>query len=181
MKNLLFFVFICLLAVGCSSNELSREQAFEMIKSKYPRTLDIDIYTADPGFARRLIDAGLEKSGYVTVQRTQKLGDVGKPLVHFTEKARPFLLPDKNEDAAISSIKKATLVEENIVEVTGIKMSQDNTKAVVEYTTKYANASPFVALSKIDPEKLTTRKAYFSLYDDGWRIEEKPSADFIGL
>lgn len=177
MKNLLFFVIVCLLAVGCSSNELSREQAFEMIKSNYPKMRDIEIYIADPGFAKRLLDAGLETDGYVTVQRTQKLADVGEPLVQFTEKAQEFLLPE--EKTSESWKKKALLFEEDIVEVTGIKRSQDNTKAVVEYTTKYTKTSPFIALTKIEPEKTTTRKAYFALYDDGWRLEEKPGADFV--
>lgn len=175
MKQLLFFA--CLLMFSCSSNELTREQAFEMIKSNYPKTRDIDIYIADPGFAKRLIDAGLEEEGYVTVQRTQKLADIGEPLVQFTEKSQAFLLPD--ETGSTSSIKKALLVEEDILEVTGIKMLQDNTKAIVEYTTKYTRTSPYIALTKIDPEKTVTRKAYFSLYDDGWRIEEKPGVDFV--
>src|SRR5439155_23300801 len=85
----------CLLIAGCTSNELSREEAFRLIQQdkQYPRVIDYEINRVDPDQARKVLNAGLEKDGWVTVQRTQKLVDVGKPLIHFTDKAKPYLLP----------------------------------------------------------------------------------------
>lgn len=45
--------------------------------------VDYDIYCGDPEFARKVLDAGLEAQGLVTVQQTQKLSEVGNPLIRF--------------------------------------------------------------------------------------------------
>lgn len=115
---------------------------------------------------------GLEKEGLVTVQRTQKLGDVGKPLVEFTSKAQAYLLPTPEKDKAIH-LQKVKLADEDLVEVTGIKTMEDGKQAVAEYTTAYKNVSGFSALTDINFNQTATHKANFSLYDDGWRLEKK--------
>ncbi len=175
MKRLtIIFLMTCLIN-GCTSKEkLSREEAFRIIKEsmKYPIVIDYDIYCSDPEFAKRAIDKGLEKEGLVTVKRTQKLGDAGKPLVEFTGKAQPYLLPTPEKDKAIH-VQKVKLADEDLVEVTGIKTTEDGKQAVAEYTTAYKNVSGFSALTDINFNKTTTRKANFALYDDGWKAEKK--------
>jgi hypothetical protein len=47
-----------------------------------------------------MIDAGLEVQGLLTVKRTQKLGEIGSPLISFTDKAKAFLLPTSADDKA---------------------------------------------------------------------------------
>lgn len=72
-----------LLFQSCDSKqELSREEALSQIKQerKYPGVLDYDIYCGDPKYSSKVLDAGLESEGLVTVQQTQKLVDAGKPL-----------------------------------------------------------------------------------------------------
>jgi len=80
-----------LLLTGCTSKELSREEAFRLLQQgkQFPRIIAYDIYRSDPQYARAVLDAGLEIEGLVTVQRTQKLADIGKPLIEFTAKAKP--------------------------------------------------------------------------------------------
>lgn len=84
--------------------KLSREEALQQIKKErnYPRVLDYDIYCGDPEQGRKVLDAGLESEGLVTVQRIQKLIDVGKPFIAFTAKAQPFLLATSEKDKATS-------------------------------------------------------------------------------
>lgn len=175
MKILTIVLLTAFLIVGCTSKEeLSREEASSLIKQamKYPRVIDFNIYSADPEFAKLAIDKGLEKDGLVTVQRTQKSGDVGKPLVEFTSKAQPYLLPTPEKDKAIH-VQKVKLADKNMVEVTGIKTMEDGKQAVAEYTTTYKNVSGFLVLTDINFSKTAPHKANLVLYDDGWRLEKK--------
>ncbi len=175
MKILTAILLTAFVISGCTSKvELSREEASSMIKDalKYPRVLDYDIYSADPEFVKMAIDKGLDKERLVTVQSTKKLGDVGKPLVEFTSKAQPYLLPTSEKDKAIH-VQKVKLADEDLVEVTGIKTTEDGKQAVAEYTTAYKNVSGFSALTDINFNKTATHKANFALYDDGWRLEKK--------
>lgn len=175
MKKLTIILSIFyLLIAGCTSNkDLSREEAFRLIQQQeqYPKVIDFDVYCSDPKYAKKAIDAGLEKEGLVTVQRTQKLADVGKPLVQFTAKAQPYLLATPPKDKAVN-IQRVKVADADLIEVTGVKTENDGKNAVVEYTTAYKNITPFSALSTINFDGKATRKARFSLYDDGWRLEK---------
>lgn len=171
--TLLSAVFFLLLA-GCSSNEeLSREEALNLIQQSknYPKVVDYDLYCGDPKYAKKAIDAGLESQGLVTVQRTQKLEEVGNPLIQFTDKAKPYLLPTPPGDQS-SHIQKVKLGDEALVEITGIKTGPSGKNAVVEYTTAYKNLTPFAVLAATNWEQQKARKANLALYDDGWRLEK---------
>ncbi|EOR96271.1 hypothetical protein ADIARSV_0506 [Arcticibacter svalbardensis MN12-7] len=181
MKKLLI-PLICLLIAGCSSKELTREQALELIRLelKYPKVLDYDLYAGDPKYGRNVLDAGLEKEGYVKVNRTVKLGEMGtKPIVEFTHKAEPYFLPTSAKDKKIQ-IQKVKIADVELTAVTGLKMVNDNKNAVAEYTTTYKNLTPFSILINKKLEPVNTHKAYLSLYEDGWRIEKNPGMEFLG-
>lgn len=175
MKKLYIILSIFYFTIaGCTSNkELSHEEAFKLIQQgkHYPQLLDYDIYCGDPKHAKKVIDTGLEAQGLLTVQRTQKLGDIGSPLIHFTDKAQAYLLPTPESDKS-SNIQKVKLADEELVEVTGIKTGQSGKDAVVEYTTAYKNLTPFSVLVPTNFNQQATRKANFALYDDGWRLEK---------
>jgi hypothetical protein len=175
MKKLAILLTITYLMVaGCSSkNELTREEAFRLIQQdkNYPKAIDYDLYCGDPKYARKAIDAGLDTQGLVTVQRTQKLGEVGNPLIHFTDKAKPYLLPTPSNDQS-SNIQKVKVAEEDLVEVTGINTGTSGKDAVVEYTTAYRDLTPFSVLMATNFKQQATRKANFALYDDGWKLEK---------
>lgn len=170
--TIILWIFYLLIA-GCTTQELSREEAFRLLQQKeqYPKVIDYDIYCSDPKYAKNAIDAGLEKEGLVTVQRTQKLADVGKPLVQFTPKARPYLLATPPKDKAVD-VQRVKVADADLVEVTGVKTENDGKNAVVEYTTAYKNITPFSALTTISFTGKTSRKVRFSLYDDEWRLEK---------
>jgi hypothetical protein len=173
MKKLFLIVCAVSLIAGYTSNELSRERALNMIKqdNQYPKVIDYDIYCCDPEFAKKVLDAGLEEQGLVTIQRTQKLRDIGKPIIQFSGKAQPYLLATPEKDKSIN-VQKVKLAEEELQEVTGIKMSNDGRSAVAEYTTTYKNVTPFSALVNTNFKEKETNTASFALYDDGWRLEK---------
>ncbi len=185
MKKLtLLCSFFCLLVQACNSNrELSRKEALEQIKQEknFPKVADFDIYCSDAMHVRKVVDGGLESSGMVMVLKTQKLGDLNKPLITLTDKAQPFLLPTPEKDKALD-IQKVKLADEELVEITNIRMNGDGNKAVVDYTTAFKNLTPFVALTNVDAfKKKKTNKAYFAFGDDGWKLEKKPGVDFLEL
>ncbi|MGH2642971.1 MAG: hypothetical protein ACRDE2_03405, partial [Chitinophagaceae bacterium] len=157
-------------------------KAFRIIEEAklYPRLVDYDIFCADPSHARKILEVGLEEKGVQSVDRTQKLKDIGNPLIHFTEKAAPYLLPTSEEDR-ISKIQKVKLADEILDKITGIKTTHNGKSAVVEYTTICENISPFAVLLKRDLHQPQKNKIYMSLYDDGWRIEKKPGFEFLEI
>jgi hypothetical protein len=74
---------------------LSHSETLSQIKQErqYPGVLDYDLFCRDPKYSKKVLDAGLELEGLVTVQRTQKLIDAGKPLIGFTKKQKAFYFP----------------------------------------------------------------------------------------
>lgn len=181
MKSItVILCFASMLVTGCSSNNLTRNDALRILQKERvnPRIVDYDLFCGDPNYAVKVLDAGLEDKGYLTVDRTQKLKDIGKPIIHLTDKAKPYLLPTPKEDQ-ISKIQRIKLAEEHLKEITSIKISASRKNAVVEYAVTYKNISPFAVLIKRNLQKPDTTKAYLSLYDDGWRIEKKPGIEFL--
>jgi len=173
MKSILTLCIAAILLTSCESKEkLDRETALSILKKEnpYPKPITEEIYIADPVDANRLLDAGLEDQGLITVQRTQSLNNVGEPLISFTEKAEPYLLPVNDE-----KIQQVKIADEVIEEVIGVRMEDDGNRAVVEYKTTFSNITPFSELSKIDLEKENIRRVDLVLYDYGWRTDK--SAD----
>jgi hypothetical protein len=173
MKPLtLLFSLLYLVLTSCNSSALNREQAYQLVKTQtpYPGITSHDLFCGDPNHARRALDAGLERAGLLTVDRYQKLSELGKPFIQFTTKATPYLLPTPAEDRKYQ-IQRVKLAEEDLVNVTGIQMESDGQHATIEYTTRYQNLTPFAPLSPIDYQKQPTRKVQVALYDDGWRLE----------
>lgn len=170
-KSLTFLIFVLTLSSCGFREKLDKETALSVLSEQniYPKTLNEDIYIADPADARRLLDAGLESEGLITVQRTQKLIEIGEPLISFTEKAEPYLLV-RNSD----KIQQIKIADEEINQVTSVQMIEGEGRAVVEYTTTFKNISPFSKLSKQDLDKGSVHKVDFVLDDDGWKIETLP-------
>jgi len=175
MKKIFSLCIAALLFGACSNNDkLDRETALKLIKDSksYPKVLSYNIFISDPSFAKRVLDAGLEESGLVVVQRTRKLGEVGKPIISFTPKAEPYLLPQSDLDKS-EGLQRVKLADEVIQQVTGIQLINDGEKAVVETETTFKNETPFSTLSKVDYSQRRVQKLKFVLYDDGWRIDER--------
>lgn len=175
MNKLLMAGTVCLGLASCTpKQELSQDEALQLLRQEmnYPKVYDYDVFCADPESAQKLLEAGLEKDGLVTVKRTQKMTEIGQPLIEFTSKATSYLLTSSEEDKRIN-IQKVKLADEDLAQVTGIKTDDQGKKATVEYTTTYINITPFAALLRTDLKKQMPRTAHFTLYDNGWRMEKK--------
>lgn len=170
MKSILTLCIAAILLTSCDSKEkLDRKTALSILKEEntYPKPVTEDIYVADPADAKRLLDAGLEDEGFITVQRTQSLNDVGEPLISFTEKAEAYLLPVNDK-----KIQQVKVADEVIEDVTGVQMEDGENRAVVEYKTTFVNVTPFSKLSKLNLEEENARRVDLVLYDDGWKVEK---------
>lgn len=172
MKRSLVILSSSLLLICCGSEKLTKEMAYKQIKEElnFPKIIDWDLYCADLEHAKKAIDAGLEEKGFVTVQRTQKLKDLGDPLIQFTDKATPYLLSTAEKDKALC-IQKVKIADEDLAGVTSIQTSDDGKNALVEYKVIYSNVSDFFGLvPNKDFTEPVVRRANFILYDDGWKL-----------
>lgn len=151
MKKVFAIVGVFLLFTACTQKELDKETALKILQEQegYPKTIDIEIYIADPAEAKRLIDAGLEKDGYVKIAHTQKLIDVGQPIITFTEKAKPYLIPQTEEDRK-SNIQRVRVAEKVIDEILKVELANDGKSAVVEYKSLLTDNTPFYGTSRIE-------------------------------
>lgn len=166
--GLLFFIF------SCNQSELSNQEAATIIRSEkgYPKVYEFEINTADPAVAKRLLDAGIETNGMVSIDRKQKLKDIGKPVIHFTEKAKPFLVENPS-GAHDANIQKVKIADVDLGEVTGISIENGGKTAIVNYTVQYRNISPFSKLVKRDLSNPESQQDIFVLYDSGWKLEKR--------
>jgi len=176
MKKLLFILLLVgVILSGCNhAPKLSKDEALQIINKElnYPRVIDFDIYYSDPEYAKKLLDAGLETSGMVTVQKTQKLKDIGKPLVQLTEKANPYLLLTPDKDKALD-VQKVKVADEEVKDLSINPDNEDKNIVWVEYTSVYKNITPFSVLMKRNLNEQVRHKVQFSLTDNGW-ILQKP-------
>lgn len=174
MKNLLFVLLSAsVMFWRCDpAVELQQKEALQIINKElgYPRVVDYDIFCGDPAHAKRLLDAGLETEGMVTVQKTQKLKDIGNPLIQFTEKANPYLLPTANEDKALN-IQKVKIANEEVEDIRIIRDEENRNIVWVEYTSVCKNITPFSALVKRSLNEPARHRVRFSLSDDGWILQ----------
>lgn len=172
MKTVSILGLAIFLLASCSQVKLEKEEAASTIRAakNYPKVYEYEINTTDPASAKKLLDAGLEAEGWITVDKTQKLKDVGKPIVHFTDKAKPYLIRiDKKYD----NVQVVKVADMDLVEVTGIQFQEDNKSATVEYTVAYKNITPFAKLLKRDLYAKETQVANLSYFDTGWKLDKQ--------
>jgi len=177
MNPRIFCLFIIILLSACSSNKLTRDKALSLIQKNYPDTLDWEIFCGDPTWVKKIEKTTLVKDGFIEINQNRK--QILDPYLIIKDKSKPYFLPTPPEDVE-HKIQRVKVYETIPDKVTGIKMLTNNKKAIVKYTVEHKNVTPFIALTRIDLSKQDERTAYFSLYDDGWKIEDKPDIDFIG-
>jgi len=172
MKTVSALGIVILLLASCSQTKLEKEEAASVIRAakNYPKVYEYEINMTDPASAKKLLDAGMEGEGWVTIDKTQKLKDAGQPIVHFTEKAKPYLIRiDKKYD----NVQVVKVADMDLGEVTGVQLQEDNKSATVEYTVAYKNITPFAKLMKRDLSEKTTERARISHFDTGWKLDRQ--------
>lgn len=175
MKQIVIMLLAALIFCSCKNTPVLKEaEALQIINSelKYPRVVDYEIYRSDPAHAKKLLDAGLETSGMVTIQKTQKLKDIGSSLITFTEAASHSLLPVSDKEKGLD-IQKVKIADEIVSDVKMNASGEDKNLMIVDYTTAYKNITPFAVLmtrNLNDPVKHTVT---FILQGDKWVLQRR--------
>lgn len=92
-----------------------------------------------------------------------------------TEKGKPYVLKEEVAPASYSIYTVKTF-EWKVNEITGIKLISGGQQAVVDFSMSRENLTPFGdAMSKAG--EIINFQAFFTLFDDGWRIERMDYAD----
>lgn len=175
MKYISISLFAILIFLGCRNTLVLKEaEALQTINNdlKYPRVIDYDIYRSDPAHAKKLLDAGLENTGMVVVQKTQKLKDIGNPLITFTEVANSYLLSVSDKEKALD-IQKVKIADEVITDVKINAPGEDRNLITVDYTTVYKNVTPFAVLMARNLNEPVKHTVVFVLQDGNWVIKKK--------
>lgn len=172
MKAMWLLGTVLLFMTACGNGvKLEKEEAATIIREAkgYPRVFEYDVNVTDPQSARKLLNAGLENEGLVTIDKKQKMIDIGKPLVHFTEKAKPYLI---RIDPKYDNVQVVKVADVDLKEIAGIQLLEDGKKAVVEYSVVYKNINTFSKLVDFDFSKPDTKRATLLLSDTGWKLQK---------
>ncbi|WP_159477750.1 hypothetical protein [Dyadobacter sp. 3J3] len=174
MKNLSLpqTLLLILTAAACGQDKLDSQTARALIVAEYklPKVIDHRIAMGDPTDAKRMLDLGLEKDGFVKIKTSQTLSELGTPWITFTNKGHQYFAqtPQSEKKYNLQNVK---LAEMHFGEIKGISMGSEDKSATVEYTRIYKNTTPFCRLSSIDWTRPSVHKAYFIKYDTGWKLD----------
>jgi len=171
MRKLVLLMLVLSSLVACKNQTLDKEGVHNILEKsgKYPIIHSRNIYTKDSEDGRKLLDAGLEKDGLVSVERNRKAGDNHAPVIEFSADAKSFFLaPDKGQ---LSSVQKVKTAEEVLDEITALKTNEKGDVAAASYTTKFINITPFAKLEKNDFSAGKQYTVKLILTDKGWNLE----------
>ena len=185
-------LLLCLM-VGCGNN-LTREKAFEIINAALPKPIKGALPIGDQLFhdhsPRNLaIMKKLSNDGVINlvfISRPIPESQVYK--ISLTDKGKDFSIKfDKSGMGSGTPMFIILLGERSLVKISGMKMTNDNKKAEVEFEWKVVNLTPFgkalqnnsgISLGELiqvempikSNETIYQGTATLSLYDDGWRV-----------
>jgi hypothetical protein len=160
---------VCMsILTGCSDlDEGDIEQLF-VDQRVYPHVLETVIFCNSDTEVARVIKTGLVRDGFVTAQLEHTPADIGKPLIYFTDKAAPYLLPT-SETLKSFDEQKLKVAVEHFLGVVNIEISASGKNAVVDYMTVIKDPTPFSVLYREDISGQHPRRTFFTLKNDGWR------------
>lgn len=165
---------IAVLSSCSGNNNLSNDDIATIFKEKnvYPRTVEGKVFCNDETVAKQIQDTNLDDEGYLTVQLTHTKDDIGQSLIHFTEKAKPYLI-QKADSVESIEIQLVKMADETFAKVDDVLYSNKGNTAIVDYTVNVDNVSPFAILL---PKQLTKTQSYrtsFIRTDEGWEWDGK--------
>ncbi|MBF0411619.1 MAG: TonB family protein [Desulfamplus sp.] len=153
------FVFLLYLSVAAQGEQLSRSEAKKHLQN-YRRCIVQDIVPNLQALTHKKEILKLRDDGYFLLKNEEFVP---------TEKLKPLIC---KPEFGLSMFLYITKAYEIFSEVTGIRKESENNVAV-EYSTKVVSTeiAKYFPLEK-EETKTETRVAYFSEYDDGWRVTE---------
>lgn len=182
MKKINYILIaVCISISACTDKTLDAAKAAELIKQShyYPRVLNDYIFCGDPVHAKRMLDAGFEEKGYVSILKVKTYRDIDKPWIVFKDASKPYLLSTSKEDRKFK-IQKVKTGTEEFDRIVDVKISSDGKKAIATYRTIRHN-NIFASLRNKPRVKKQEDKAYFLLNDKGWELVNVQDFEMLEL
>lgn len=157
------------LLTSCSNKELDRGKAEKLIANFYEYPYVEIVNTRGLTLGKPTTEESeLIANGYIKAKKGYLPSEYN---YYITEKGKPFYL---NGEAGSRYNLATNLLEFN--EITGIKFSEGEKKAIVEFTEKRTKPTPLYKLRIDENNEFIHKQVQMELYDDGWRIVgDKPS------
>lgn len=170
MKKTFFccLVLSCLVLIACNGLHEDTVEKILAEKKVYPKDVEVVIFRNTETDVKRLVETGLVKEGLATAQAKHTVDDVGKPLIYFTEKATPYLLPTSDTLKSFDE-QRVRVGVEYLHRVVKIEMNPGGNKALVDYITVVKDQTPFAVLYVGDLNVEHERRTSFSRTDTGWQ------------
>jgi len=193
----LLLILVALSMAGCGTG-LSRNKAKEIITKhfKYPRPTILRIPIGIVEEDQFDLD-GINGIKWLSILQNKGLifldawlpttNAIGMPTrftgVIPTAEGKKYIVDENDEifdknGRRVDKYADVRMAQEAFLDVTGIKLSGDNKKAVVEFTYQYLNPTPFGKDTKYDDTKPKNAKVTLNLYDDGWRVGDESQIEY---
>jgi hypothetical protein len=158
----------CLVIIGCNDLDDVPVEKILTEENVYPKYVEVVLFRNTEADVKRLIEKGLVKEGLVTTQAKHTIDDIGKPLIYFTEKATPYLLPTSDTLRSFDD-QRVRVGVEHLLRVVKIDVNPGGNKALVDYFTIVKEQTPFSVLYPGDLNVEHERRTSFSRTDKGWQ------------
>lgn len=158
MKLSISILLMLAVCAGCSTKELDRTEAKELITAyyEYPN-VEVLVFNSLMGYASEY--SWLLEEGYL-------FGHRDAFHMQITQAGKPYEFPSCNGNGWCFATNMRRFKE-----VTGIKYENpDKSKAVIEFTVERYNITPFGKQKKFTEGETVSYHVVVERYDDGWRI-----------
>lgn len=166
-------LFLSVVALGACS-DFDRDDVEKILADEkvYPLTLDHKMFCDNETSVKEVMESNLINDGFVTGQLKHTPEDLGKPLISFTSKAQPYLLPT-NDTLKSFFIQRVKVAEEVFLQVSKIEINPAGNRAVVDYTTDVVNLTPFAVLYQQEVKGEKKRRTFFTRKENQWTWDGK--------
>jgi len=199
MKKIFFLLPVIILVTTSCKKHLNREDAKKQITNTYGYPVVVD-YDFPKEFTKDFINASelaigtkreddsvkeitnslqrFENAGLIKFEEKREREEIpslffNRPSgfqtwtlvkVSLTDEGKAYLIKETNDKF------KVKLWETDIVDISGVQEMEQEKRAKVDYTISNKNITPF-GEKLSNKNKMTQKTIYFSLHDDGWRIQ----------
>lgn len=170
--QLIYLLFLAVILASCSNLSNGKVEEILTNEKAYPLVVEYRMFRNSDQHVQEVIDKKLVENGFLTAQLKHSKEDLGQPLIFFTEKSNPYLIAT-NDTLKSFDIQRIKVAEEVFVKVTNIEINPAGDKAVVDYTTKIINPTPFMVLYNQDVEGEQKRRTFFTRKEDKWTWDGK--------
>jgi len=157
---------------GCTGIDNNDVEKILKEAKVYPMDVERKLFCNSENDVREVAATNLVREGFITTQLKHTREDIGKPLIHFTPKADPYLL-HTNDTLKSLDVQRIKVAEEVFLYVIKIEINPAGDKAVVDYVTEIINSSPFIVLYRQSIIGQQKRRTFLTRKENRWSWDGK--------